>query len=512
MYVVGYALQVDALIWQRLWENRIPRLFFSSMMLVSVVTLGSVILGTVLAYLIERTNLPLRHFFRPLLIAPLVTPCFIIAICYVNFFGMRGVGEKLLQSIGLQCELPNIYGFWGAAGIFIIGTYPYVYTIVLAALRRIDPSLSEAAKCLGVSRLQRLKRVKLPLLLPAISAGAILVALYVFSDFGVVNVVRYSTFVNMIYEQMSGRYDYSVACALSVVLIGITFVLVLSQQWLVKKREYTTVQNKTYDLPVADLKWSKWIALVLVVLILTAGLLLPVGVLIYWCIQSIGMNPASQIWQSSLSEVFRSGFNSLFLASLTATVAVALSLPLAYWVVRSPKSRMAKTLASLAQSGIALPGVLVALGLSLVFAHLWPKLNFSIFALFLAFLVHFFAKAFQMSQAGLRQVSKRLEEGSRLLGCSSIQSFWQVTRPLISPALFAAWIFVFLSSMRELPASLLLRPAGFDPLTVRVWIAASEGFYEQAALPALFIIIFSLPLVIMIARYQENYQTSYESD
>ncbi len=503
-----YAASVDASIWIRLWENRIPRLFFTSMLLVAAVTVGSIVLGTLLAFLVERTNLPGRKIFRPLLIAPLVTPCFIIAITYVNFFGIRGVGQKMFGAMGINCNLPNIYGFWGAVGIFVLGTFPYVYTIVLASLSRLDPSLSEAARCLGASRRERMWRVSLPLLLPAISAGSILVALYVFSDFGVVSILRYSTFVNMIYEQISGRYDFAVASSLSTVLMGITFILVFFQDLLTKKRQFSNTKNKRYNLPRLDLKWARLPAFVFVFAVLGFALILPVGVLLYWFVQSLGVD---SVWGSNARELFRSGFNSLLISSLAATAAVLLALPLAYWNVRDRNSRWGKICAGASQLGVALPGVLIALALSLVLGQFFPRLNFSVTALFLAFVIHFFAKAYQMTRAGLIQLSPRVEEGARMLGCSPVQTFWLITRPLLTPALMVAWIFVFLSSMRELAASLLLRPAGFDPLTVKVWIAASEGFYEQAAAPALLIVILSLPMVMIMARHQGQYQSSLES-
>lgn len=506
--MIVYSSTVDPAIWIKLWQTRIPKLFMSSMLLVTAVTIGSVILGTLLAFLVERTNLPYRKWFRPLLITPLITPCFIIAICYVNFFGVRGVGEKMLEGVGINCSLPNLYGYWGAVGIFILGTFPYVYTIVLAALRKIDPSLSEAARCLGVSRFRRVVSISLPLLMPAISAGAILVALYVFADFGVVSILRYSTFVNMIYEQMSGRYNFAVAASLSTVLMAITFLLVFAQDLITKRRQFITSKNKSYNLPPLDLKLFKIPALLLVMAVLVLGLLLPVGVLVYWLIQSIGV---TSVWGTDAAELIRSGINSLLISGLTATAAIVMALPLAYWNVRQPKSRWGKILAGLSQSGVALPGVLVALALSLVLGKFVPQWNFSIMALFLAFLIHFFAKSYQMTQAGLTQISPRIEEGARILGCSPLRTFWHITRPLLSPALMVAWIFVFLSSMRELAASLLLRPAGFDPLTVKVWIAASEGFYEQAAAPALCIVLLSLPMVVIMANRQERYQSSWES-
>jgi len=510
--VFSFAMGVDGQLWQRLWATRIPALFTSSFLLVAIVTCTTLVLGGILAYLVERTDLPLRRWLKPLLVTPLITPCYIIAICYVNFFGINGLGEKFFYALGWEITLPAIYGFWGTVFVLTFGTYPYVYTIVSSSLHQLDPHLTEAARCLGVSRWARFCGLILPMLLPAFSAGAILVTMYVLSDYGVVSMLRYPTFVNAIYEQISGRYNYSTAAALSMVLIAVTVLLVLAQGMLTKKKYYASVHMRTKGIVLHRLGWLKIPSLFFVAGVLVFGLLLPIGILIFWFMQSLHLSALHRIWAMSWTELAHSGFNSIFISSLAATAAVVLALPLAYASVRRPESLVGRVYFFLSQSGIALPGVLIALGLSLIFSRTVPALNFSVFALFLAFLVHFFAQALQTSQAGLRQVSPKFEESARLLGFSPIRSFWLVTRPLFTPALMTAWILVFLSSMRELPASLLLRPAGFDPLTVKIWNAASEGFYEQAAAPALLVVILSLPLIFVIIKSQGKYTPSPESN
>ncbi|VAX35649.1 Ferric iron ABC transporter, permease protein [hydrothermal vent metagenome] len=504
--VLSFAIGVDGEIWARLWQTRVPTLLANSLWLVLTVTIGALFLGTVLAFLVERTDLPIKNIIKPLLIAPLITPCYIIAICYINFFGMKGLGEKLFNSWGCNINFPNIYGFWGATAMLTLGTYPYVFTIVSASLSKMDARFSEAARCMGIGRVERFFRISIPLLIPAFTAGSILVALYVLSDFGVVSLLRHPTFVGTIYEQMSGRYDYSSAASLSTILIGFTLLLFIGQETLGKRRRYASLKNKSFTAKVVPLGLWKTPAIIFIVLVILMGLIIPVGVLLYWFIKSFTVSASLQIWATPMKELWRSGMNSLGLSAFVATVTVILALPLSYWSVRKPNSISGKCFSWMAQSGIALPGVLTALGLSLVFSRIAPRLSFSITALFFAFLIHFFAQGFQMTQAGLKQISEKLEESARVLGYSKIKTFWFVTRPLLTPALLVAWIFVFLSSMRELPASLLLRPAGFDPLTVKVWIAASEGFYEQAAAPALLIILLSLPLVIIMSKYSNRYE------
>src|SRR3989338_4705452 len=508
IFVLQSAFHIDGAVWQRLWSARIPALLANSAMLVVTVTIGSVAIGFLLAFLIERTDLPLRRIFRPLLIAPLITPCYIIAICYVNFFGINGLGEKLFATFGITARLPSIYGFWGAAAILTMGAYPYIYTTISASLQMFNERFTEAAKCLGQNGFERLLFLKIPLLLPALTSGMILVAFYVLSDFGVVSMLRYPTFVNTIYEQMTGRYNYATASALSSILIGLTILLFIIQDRLLRRKVYQSVKIKKPQAKAYQLGLWKIPAAIFVVLVISAGLIIPVGILIYWFWKSFSLSASALIWMAPIEDLIHSGVNSIGLSSVVATITVVLTFPLAYLSIRQPSSVVSRWLTWLAQSGIALPGVLIALGLLLVFKKLAPHYTFSIAALILAFFIHFFAQSFQTTSSGLKQISKKFEESARLLGNSSLQSFWWVTRPLLNPVLATAWILVFLSSMRELPASLLLRPAGFDPLTVKVWTAASEGFYEQSAAPALLIVLLSLPLIIIMTRAQERHTTS----
>jgi len=504
VFMLIEASKVDVELWQRMLEYRVPKLMGNLLLLVLTVTFFSIIVGGGLAFLVERTNLPGRSWFRPLLISPLIIPCYIIAICYINFFGLRGVGEKLFHFFGMEFSLPNLYGFWGAAFMLTLGVYPYVYTIVGTSLNKLDPTFSEVAQSLGVGRLRRMTHVAIPLLIPALSAGGLLSALYVLSDFGVVSLLRYPTFVSAIFDQISGRYDYSAATALSTFLLIMTILIFVFQGKLTSQRQYVSSKNKTYNRELVPLGMWTVPAVFIALTTLILGLFLPLGVLIYWFVQSFQVSSELSIWTISWSEMLASGRNSLTISTIVATLGVLAAIPLASLSIRQSKKPLAKGLSWVSQSGIALPGVLVALGISLLFRQIAPQWNFSIFALILALLVHFFAQGLQMTQAGFMQISVRLEEAAKLLGKSSLQTFNSVTGPMLRPALLTAWTLIFLSSMRELPASLLLRPAGFDPLTVKVWLSASEGFYEQAAGPALLLICLSLPMVIIINYYRDH--------
>jgi iron(III) transport system permease protein len=192
--------------------------------------------------------------------------------------------------------------------------------------------------------------------------------------------------------------------------------------------------------------------------------------------------------------------NSFWLSAIAAFLAINLAILPAYWKGRHPHDGLAQLVSLVAQAGIALPGVLIALGLAFVLLKWAPGLYFSSAALVLVYLVRFFPQAFQAISSGVAQIPERLEEGARLLGCTPWGIFWRILRPLLQPAVLAGWTLVFLNAVRELPATLLLRPAGFDTLAVRVWTAAAEGYYGQAAPAALLLIVLSLPLLFFIWR------------
>ncbi len=482
-------------IWSTLWQARMIPLLVNTLALAGAVTLGALCLGVLLAWLMERTDLPGRKIFGPLLTATLVIPCYLIAIWHVSFWGPGGLLARLLERLGVTVSVPTIYGFVGAWLILVIATYPYVYTLARAALRTLDPQLEEAARSLGAHRLKVFFRVTLPLLAPALAAGGLLVALYVLSDYGVVATLRYETFTTAIYKQLAGRYDQTPAAVLSTVLIVLTLILLLVQQRLWGRgRHYYKASQRA--LPLVRLGvGGRWAALGVVWLVLMLGLLLPAGVSLYWLLDGwLHPRPSAVLWGTSLPDLIRHAGNSLFSAAAAATLALALAWPLAYRAVRSGHHGIAR----IAQAGQALPGVLIALAIAFVLHRFAPALYFTVWALIFAYVVRFFSHALQAAESGLSRVPVRLEEAARSLGHRTISVWRRVTLPLVAPSLAAGWTLIFLNALRELPATLLLRPPGFDTLPVRLWIAAGEGFYPQAASPALMLIVLSLPMLYLL--------------
>jgi iron(III) transport system permease protein len=237
--------------------------------------------------------------------------------------------------------------------------------------------------------------------------------------------------------------------------------------------------------------------------VICASLLVPVGVLLIWSIRAL-------LDANSLAAVFRSGtlgfgsfiWNSLWTSSLAALIAVALSLPIAMFAMRYP-SRISRAISRFCQVGYAIPGVVVALSLLLLVNRGLPFLYATPFVIVIAYVLRHMPQAVRSSESSYAQLSASLEETARTLGRGPLQTFFQVTLRLVLPGLLAGGALVFLTSLKELPATLLLRPAGFDTLAVRVWVWAADGFYIQAAPAALLLVIAAiLPLSFLLRREQ----------
>ena len=488
VYVAVRAAEAGPERWLRLLNTRIPQLLWSTLTLTAAVTFFAVSIGVVLALLTERTDLPGRKVWQWLIAIPLVIPPYVGALAYIIVFGPAGWLRDLLGQTPL-----SPFTFWGTAFILIIFTYPFVYLLVAAALRRMNVNFEEAARALGLSPVQVLRKVIIPLLRPAIGAGAVLVALYVLSDFGAIAMLRYDTFTRAIYFQMTGRFDRSGAAVLSTILIVVTLILL----WLeahTKRRQKFYQTTGTYRHPQRFALGSwKLPALLFTFLIFIFSVALPLTVLSYWA--GIGIRNGALN-----SRFFLYAKNSLQVSALAAILCMALSVPVVYLKSRYP-SLFSRSVDRLIFAGYALPGVIVALGIIFLFNRYAPWLYTTTGMIITAYVIRFLPQSMQSGEASLALVSPRLDEAARSMGTPSWQVLWKVIVPMMLPGVMAGGALVFVSSLKELPATLLLRPAGFDTLAVRIWIEAHEGFYAQAAVPALLMILVSmLPLRWMLKR------------
>ena len=479
--------------WRIFFRERTAQILWRTVQLVFISAAGSLLIGAPMAWLAVRSDIPARRLISVLAALPLAVPTYVGAFLAISAFGPRGLLQDALEPLGVS-RLPEIYGLPGAAGTLILLSYPYVYLTVRGALVRMDPGLEESARALGHGAASAFFRAALPQLRPAMASGALLVALYALSDFGAVSLMRYESFTWAIYQQYQSSFDRSAAAALSLGLVGLaTAILVFDNFARGRGRYYRsssgaarrqrTARLGAFRLPAAAFAWT--------VIILALGV--PAAVLGYWLINGIAVG-------ETFPPIWSAAFNAVAASSLAAAACAALAVPVAVLSVRHPGA-LSSALYKMSHAGYAMPGVVVALALVFFGSRLFAPAYQTIWLLVFGYVILFLPAALGSARSSLLQISPRLEETARTLGASRLRVARTVTVPLMAPGLLMGGALVFLITMKELPATLILGPLGFKTLATAVWSASEEAFFARAAAPALAIILLSsVPMAILSLR------------
>jgi len=458
--------------------------------LAATVTLASVLIAVPIAWCTERTDLPARRLLGITAALPLVIPTYVGAFALVSSLGPGGLIETWTG-----WRPPSPYGFRGAAVALTLFSYPYVLLTVRAALRGLDPALEEASRTLGRSPTVTFVRVVLPQLRPSIAAGGLLVALYVLSDFGAVSMLRTQTFTRAIFLQYRTAFDRAPAALLGVMLVVLTIVVLALESRAAggaRREELARSGPPRPSTPVALGAW-RWPATLAITALLVLALALPLLVVIWWLIRGLAAG-------QTVDAAFGAAARTLGVAALGAVVATLAALPIALWSARE-RSRTARIVERLSHLGYALPGIVVAFALVYVGIRLAPALYQTVAMLIVAYVILFLPQAIGAVRTSLLQVERDVDAAARTLGSTRSQVVRRVLLPLSRRGALAGGALVFLTIVKELPATLLLAPTGFDTLATRVWSATEEAFYTRAALPALLLVaVGSLPLAVSMVR------------
>jgi iron(III) transport system permease protein len=477
-----------------LLQPRSLQIFWNSVILVIWVTGLSLVLALPLAWLTVRADLPGRRIWSVLCALPLVIPSYVGAYALVAMMGPRGIVQGWLSPLGVE-RFPSIYGLWGAVWALTIFSFPYLFLSIRAGLQRLDPATEEVARSLGFGPWQTFWRVTLPALRPSVAAGGLLVALYVLSDFGAVAILRFNSFTRAIYIQYLTSFDRTLAALLALVLVFLSvFLLFAAQRFQGSQRYYRAGTGASRAQALVDLGAWKWPALGYCFAVITASLLLPTGVVVYWLIRGF-------LAGESLQPVLTATLNSLQAATLAAFVCVILALPLAYLTARYVGLFSNWILRGVYVSN-GLPAIVVAISLVFFGANYAPALYQTIFTLLFAYVVRFLPEGLGTIRASLMQISPRMEEAARNLGLSRLAMVYRVLIPLLRPGLWAGFALVFLSTIKELPATLLLSPSGFPTLATQIWSATDEAFFTRAAAPSLILLTVSALSIFLILRQE----------
>lgn len=455
-----------------------------------IVTTASILISLPYAWLIQRTDLPGRRFWSVASVLPLAIPSYVGGYTIIAALGPRGMVQGWLEPLGVE-RLPDIYGLTGASITLTALIYPYVLITLNAALRGIDPAYEEAARSMGYGPWRTFLFVDVPLLRPAIAAGGLLVALYTIGEFGAVSLLRFDTFTRAIYTQYTNAFDRSLAAGLALLLIGLTVVVLIVEAVTRGRARYYHV-SAGGGRPLTRIKLGRWKtpALAFCSAVSMLALVMPLGVISYWLVRGLRAGePLRLVWDAA--------WHSFYVSGLAALVAIVVALPIALLGVRYP-GKASSLIERASYAGYALPGIVVALSLVFFGANYAPWIYRTIGMLLIAYTMRFLPQAVGTIRMSLLQISPRVEEAARSLGFSGPRTWLQVTAPLASKGLLSGAALVFLTVIKELPATLLLRPIGFNTLATRIWGAASEGFWARAAAPALILIAVSALAMIIV--------------
>jgi iron(III) transport system permease protein len=474
-----------------------------SLALGTLVALGAAALGTGLAWIVARTDIPLRRTWTVLLVLPLVIPSFVGAFALTAGFAPGGL---LSEAVGFG-GVP-VRGFWAAFAILTLLTYPYVLLPAAARLRSLPKELEESARQLGSGPVEVFRRVVLPQAAPAVWAGALLVFLYVVSDFGAVSLLNVPTLTQEIYANRLFDQSASLAMALLLALVAMS---AFGIERSVSRRSRGEVRGRGDSLVVRLGRW-RWPAIAVLGLVVAASLLAPLGVLAYWAVRGLtAQDQRAGAITADIGELVGPATSTIVASSLAALVAVVVILPIAYYVGRA-RGRGSGFASAIVGTGFALPGLVISL--AFVFWALSAPgpigaLYQTLPLLILAYVVNFGALALGPAQVGVAGVSSRVDDAARTLGAGRIRRLLTIELPLITPALLAGAGLVLLSTAKELPATLLLAPPGFQTLATRIWGATEDAFWADASIASLVLVAISGVLTwLLVVRRADAVQNS----
>jgi len=487
VYLVGRNLGGEP--WTAMTDSVTVAALRRTLALASSVAIACAMLGTALAWLVTRTDLPLRRVWRVVLALPLVIPSFVGALAVVAAFSVGGLADEVFG------VATRVRGFWVTFAVLTLLSYPYVYLPVLARLGALPATLEESARSLGSPPAAVFARVVLPQTSGAIAGGTLLVFLYVISDFGAVSTLRYDTLAVRIYS--SRLFAQSTSLAQGLLLALLALVVIGCERAVGRRRRRTEAVAAGRRSLVTPLRAWKVPSLLGVLAVVTLALVAPLAALGRWAWHGfdgsrVGGPPIET------SELVQPALNTAGVALIAAVVAVAVVLPIAYLMRRG--SRYAGALQGVVVAGFALPGLVIALALAawVLQAPVVGGLYQTFPILVYAYVVHFGAQALRSADVAVASVPRRLDDAARSLGAGRLRRFTTIDLPLVLPGLAAGAGLVLLSTMKELPATLLLAPIGFETLATRIWAATEDGFLAEAGATALLLVALSALLTWLL--------------
>jgi iron(III) transport system permease protein len=491
----------ESTVWRHLADTVLASLLLNTLTLVVGVGAGVLLLGVSLAWITSTLEFPGRRFFDWALLLPLAVPAYVLAFVALDLLDFAGPVQSALRD-----WIPAFTGTSARKPALVIVTlslvlYPYVYMLARVAFLAQGRTLMEQARILGLSPLAAFWRVALPMARPAIAAGLALALMETLADFGAVSVFNFDTFTTAIYKSWYGFYNLNAAAQLASLLLLFVLISLFVERvgrGRARYEQQTARRLKRVRPGIA----KQWLLFGYASLIFLLAFAIPVGRLLYWVVETGARDLDSRYWSLVWHTLLLGGGAAL----VTVTVAIFLG-----YVKRTRNNVLTAVAVRGATIGYAMPGSVLAVGIMLSFAAIdrWLDSRLGtgtvmiggLFALILAYAVRFLAVAYGPVEAAFERIRPRVLEAARTLGATPAETVRRVWLPLLTPGVFSALLLVLIDVMKEMPATLLLRPFGWDTLAVRIFEMTSEGEWARAALPSLTLVIVGLlPVYLLMKR------------
>ena len=504
-------LVLDPLGWDTVWgfgnyvplftDRVIPKAFLNTLLVSSGCTVLATLLGVSLAWINARTNCPLRDYLEPFNLIPFFLSPFVGAIAWYNLASPQtGMLNVLARDwFGVETYLFNVSNLWGVIWVTGIFFAPLVYLFVVGSLRRMDRSLEDSARTTGAGLFRTTMTVTLPLVMPGILSGAIIVFVTSAGEFGVPFKLSapygWQTLTTQIFSKAVGDdANHYLGAAMSMALGIITVFLIWVQQRYIAPRSFTTVTGKGFRPNVLDLGKWRWVALGYTIAYIMVSVVLPI-----FCLFMVSLHPVWQgaidwdgltfinyertlfFWQETSIDAATNGIiNSFYLAFGGASIAMALALVVSYMIHRT-KGYGSRLLDFLCVVPIGFPGIVLAMGV--LVTYIQTPIYATLWILLLGYITRFFPYGQRNISSIMLAISEELDQSSRMAGASWFQTMWRITIPLLKPGIFAGWILLFVIFLRELSISIILYTTGTETLSVGVYYLSNfEGEPLTAAL------------------------------
>ena len=491
--------------WEHIYNYVLIDYVINSIVLVSGVSVLVMAIGSVTAWVVTNYNFFGKKFFEWGLILPLAIPPYILAYTFTGLFDSYGTANEIARDLfNLQQSavlFPNIRNIYGAIIVFAFTLYPYVYLICRTAFLNQSKSMFEVGRTLGLSQTLVFFRLALPLVRPALIAGTMIVAMETLSDFGAVDHFAVSTFTTGIFRTWYGMYDLTTAMQLaSMLLIFITFCLIIERTSR-RNASYDSVSSNFKPSPVQKLDSLKSFACFLVCFLpIFIGFLLPILEILNW---ALSFN------SGFFDKQFLSISSNTILLSVTSAILCTFIAMMINFSIRYKNSPVLKSINPFLNIGYAVPGLILAVGIVQLFVFVDSKLLISlegyfltgsIFGLIFAYVIKSYALANSTYEAGYQKINKVIDDSARVLKSRGFNLLYRVHFPILKTSFFTSILLVTSEVVKELPATLILRPFNFETLAVSTYIYASEERMIEAAAPATAIILIGLIPIYFISK------------